>query len=89
MTFGSRSSHFCLFAVVSGMCVILFVYGLNSLGCCLQLFSLVARGQLSVSVARGQLFVLDLFSILVGFRCECVNAWWCRSIVFEIISWLP
>ena len=54
-----------------------------------QLSVSVARVQLSVSVARAQLFVLDLFSILVGFRCERVNVWWCRSIVFEIISWLP
>ena len=39
-------AYFCLSAVVCGMCVVLSVSGLDSLGCCLQLFSLVARGQL-------------------------------------------
>ena len=60
-------AYFRLSAVVCGMCVVLFVSSLNSLGCCLQLFSLVARGQLSVK---------SLLSILVGFHCEHVNAWW-------------
>ena len=73
-------AYFHLSALVCGVCVFLSVSGLDSLGCCLQLFSLVARGQLSIK---------SLLSILVGFRCERVNAWWYCSIVFEIISWLP
>ena len=65
------------------MCVVLFVSSLDSLGCCLQLFSLVALGQLSVK---------SLFSVLVGFRCERVNMWWCYSIVLRsslgCLNWL-
>ena len=67
-------AYFCLSAVVCGMCVVLFVSDLNSLGCCLELFSLVARGRLSIK---------SLFSILVGFCCEHVNTWWYHSIVFR------
>ena len=61
-------AYFRLFTLVCGVSVFLSVSGLNSLGCCLQPFSLVARGQLSVK---------SLLSILVGFSCECVNVqWW-------------
>ena len=67
-------AYYRLSTVVCGVCVVLSVSSLNSLGCCLQLFSLVARGQLSVK---------SWFSIFVGFRCECVNAWWYRSIVLR------
>ena len=73
-------AYFRLPAFLCGVCVVLSVSNLNSLGCCLHLFSLVARGQLSVK---------SLFSILIGFYCERVNAWWYRSNIFEIISWLP
>ena len=70
----------CPLLFVGCVCFFFCVSSLNFLGCCLELFSFIARGQLSIE---------SLFSILVGFRCERVNAWWCRSIVFEIISWLP
>ena len=54
-------------------CVSFFLcFGLNSLGCCLQPFSLVAQGQLFVLVAQGQLSVFGLFSVLVF---SAVNVW--------------
>ena len=68
------SAYFHLSAVFCGVCVVLSVSSLNFLGCCLQLFSLIARGQLSVK---------SLFSILIGFHCEHMNVWWYHCIVLR------
>ena len=54
----------CMSALAHGLCTIV-----NSLSCCLKLFSLAARRQLS------SFFEKNYFLLLFGFHCVCVNAW--------------